>query len=220
MHEEPLDADLGSTFAITRVWVKAYPCCGLLHSTANALESLKREHALAPRDVSGIRICTGARAVEQNSDPDPREPMNAQYSLQYTAGVAIAKDARDPEAYAQHNLFDPDVRAVAARTRLERDEAMNVLFPAHFAARVAVTTTDGRVLERTVIDPKGTPADPLSFDEVKAKFRRLTAPVKSPDTIERIVHVVRGLADARDVEALSRALRERSLQPEHAGVAA
>jgi 2-methylcitrate dehydratase PrpD len=205
---EPLDADLGGAFAITRVWVKAYPCCGLLHSTAHALESLKREHALNPGNVKEIRIHTGSRAVEQNSDTDPREPMNAQYSLQYTAGVAIAKDARDPQAYAQENLFDRNVREVAARTRLEVDSAMNALFPTHFAARVAVSTTDGRVLERTVIDPKGTPADPLTFDEVEAKFYRLTAFAKSAQASEHIVHAVRNLTQDGDVESLSRTLRE------------
>ncbi len=208
---EELDRNLGKTFAITEIWVKAYPCCGLLHSSANALELLKLEHSLTAASIDEIRVCTGARAVEQNSNPDPREPMTAQYSLQYSAGVAIAKDARDPEAYAQENLFDPVVRAVAARTKLEVDPAMDALFPAHFAARVVVRTTDGRVLERTIIDPKGTVADPLSFEEVGEKFARLTAKVKHPEAIDRIQINARDLAAAASVEAFSRALREGDL---------
>ncbi len=208
-----LDNDLGKSFAITQIWVKAYPCCGLIHSTSHALESLKAEHRLSPARVEQIRICTGQRAVAQNGDPDPREPMAAQYSLQYSAGVAIANDARDPEAYAQENLFDLSVRQVAARTHLEVDEAMNALFPAHFAARVVVKTTDGRTLERTVIDPKGTPADPLSFDEVAAKFERLAAPVKEPQAIERANTAARELVSAPTLEAFSRSLREGNLLP-------
>jgi len=203
-----LDLDLGKTFAITQIWVKAYPCCGLLHSTANALEYLKHEHQLSAELIDEIRICSGERAVSQNGDPDPREPMTAQYSLQYTAGVSIAKDARDPQAYAQENLFDPVVRAVAARTRLEVDADMDALFPAHFAARVVVRTTDGRTLERTVIDPKGTVADPLSFEEIGAKFGRLTAPVKEPAAIERIRAAAHNLASAANLDVLSRALNE------------
>ena len=46
---EALDSDLGAAFAITRIWVKAYPCCGLIHSTAHALESLKAEHRFCLR---------------------------------------------------------------------------------------------------------------------------------------------------------------------------
>ena len=216
---DALDSDLGKFFAITQIWVKAYPCCGLIHSTSHALESLKAEHRLSPAQVGQIRICTGQRAVAQNGDPDPREPMAAQYSLQYCAGVAIAKDARDPEAYAQENLFDPSVRQVAARTHLEVDAAMNALFPAHFAARVVVKTTDGRTLERTVIDPKGTPADPLSFDEVAAKFARLAAPVKEPQAIERVRTAARELVSAPTLEPLSRSLREGNLSPSGAAPA-
>lgn len=209
---DALDSGLGKDLAITRIWVKAFPCCGLIHSTSHALEALKAEHRLSPAQVEEIRICTGERAVHQNGDPDPREPMTAQYSLQYSAGVAIAKDARDPEAYAQENLFDPDVRKIAARTRLEVDPEMNALFPAHFAARVVVKTVDGRTLERTVIDPHGTPADPFTFDEVAAKFARLTAPVKAPHAIERVRAAARELVDAPTLEPFSRSLREGDLR--------
>ncbi len=210
---EALDTDLGKSFAITRIWVKAYPCCGLLHSTSHALESLKAEFRLGITDVEEIIICTGERAVDQNSDPDPREPMNAQYSLQYCAGVAIARDARDPQAYAQENLLDPDVRHIAARTRLEVDDKMNALFPAHFAARVIVRTRDGRTLERTVIDPKGTVADPLDFDELEGKFAKLAAPVKDPAAIEDIRTAARALPASTDLKAFSTALRSGDLLP-------
>jgi 2-methylcitrate dehydratase PrpD len=197
--------------------VKAYPCCGLIHSTAHALESLKAEHELLDWNVETIRICTSRRAVEQNGDPDPREPMAAQYSLQYSAGVAIAKDARDPEAYAQHNLSDAGVRQIASRTRLEVDPKLDALYPAHFAARVVVTTKDGRNVERTVIDPHGTPADPCSFDEVAAKFSRLAETVKSPSSIERISAAARRLDRTGNLDELSRALREGNL-PDTAAV--
>ncbi len=208
---EVLDRDLGHTFAITQIWVKAYPCCGLLHSTSHALEALKAEHRLTSNNVAEIRIFTGERAVDQNNDPDPREPMTAQYSLQYCAGVAIAKDARDPQAYAQENLLDQEVRLIAARTHLEVDARMNALFPAHFAARVVVRTTDGRTLEQTVIDPKGTIADPLSFNEVAAKFARLTASVKYPQAIERVRKSARELVTAPSLDVFSRSLREGNL---------
>ena len=209
---DALDADLGKNLAITRIWVKAFPCCGLIHSTAHALEALKAEHRLLPGEIEEILICTGERAVHQNGDSDPREPMAAQYSLQYSAGVAIAKDARDPEAYAQENLNDAQVRAIAARTRLEVDCEMNALFPAHFAARVVVKTTDGRTLERTVIDPHGTPADPFTFDEVAAKFARLAGKVKEPQAIEAVRSAARELASAATLEPFSRALRTGDLR--------
>lgn len=217
---EALDADLGKSFAITQVWVKAYPCCGLIHSTSNALELLKAQHGLTTNNVEEIRILTGRRAVAQNGNPDPREPMAAQYSLQYSAGVAIAKDARDPVAYAQESLSDPDVRCVAARTRLEVDEEMDRLFPAHFAARAVVKTIDGRTFERTIVDPHGTPADPCTFEEIEAKFMRLAGQVKEAAAVERIRDSARALAASSNIDAFSRALREGNLSEAKAAVSA
>jgi len=94
-HPEYLDQDLGASLAITRVWVKAYPCCGFIHSTSHALESLKREHNITPGQVKQIRVYTNEHAVEHNGAPDPREPMAAQYSIPFCAGVALAADPRD-----------------------------------------------------------------------------------------------------------------------------
>jgi len=212
-----LNRDLGGAFAITQVWVKAYPCCGLIHSTSHALESLKREHGLTPEGVAEIRIYSSSRAVDQNGDPDPREPMTAQYSIPFTAGVAIAGDARDPAHYAEDRLADPVVRAVAARTRLHVDADMEALYPAHFAARVVVRSASGEEFERTVIDPHGTPADPCSFEEVEAKFCKLAAPVKLPEAIEQIRGAVRELAGASSVAALSAALRAGNRAPAQQG---
>ena len=73
-------------------------------------------------------------------------------------------------------------------------------------------TTDGRSLERTVVDPHGTPADPCSFDEVAAKFSKLAALVKKPEAIERIRSAARDLASTRLLDAFSGSLREGNLR--------
>lgn len=202
-----LDRELGASFAINRVWVKVYSCCGLLHSTAHALEALKSDHRITPGQVKQIRVYSGRRAVEQNGDPDPRETMAAQYSIQFSAGVALAKDARDPSAYAEENLQDPTVRALAARTVLGVDKQMDDLFPAHFAARVEVELIDGRVVQKTVIDAHGTPADPCTAAEIEKKFRLLAGAVKTPRSVDRIVQAVREVQSAPTLEDLSRELR-------------
>jgi len=48
VYPERLDEALGKDFAVNRVWIKAYACCGLIHSTMHALEHLKAAHAIVP----------------------------------------------------------------------------------------------------------------------------------------------------------------------------
>ncbi|MCC7081050.1 MAG: MmgE/PrpD family protein [Burkholderiales bacterium] len=208
VYPERIDADLGTDFAVSRVWIKAYACCGLIHSTMHALEQLKAVHAITPSSVRSVRVRTSKRAAEQNGDPDPQDTMTAQYSIPFCAGVALTADARSPEPFMPDHLWDERVRGIAARTQLDVDPAMDAHYPAHFGAHVAVELESGAKHERTVLDPHGTPADPFTPAEAEAKFRTLAGAAKDAHGIEAILAAVARLdASAASVAALSAALR-------------
>ncbi len=202
---EALTSNLGSDYAISKVWVKAYPCCGLIHSVSHAIEAIRAESALTPADVKSIVVHTSRRAVEHNGDPNPQETMAAQYSIPYCAGAAVVKNPRDPASFDANGLRDPEIRRVAALTQLRIDEKMDALYPAHFAARVQVALHNARHYERTVIDPHGTASDACDAAEIEAKFRLLAKPVK-PQGIDPVIAAVRALRAAPSVTALSAAL--------------
>lgn len=205
---EALTRHLGSDYAIAKVWVKAYPCCGLIHSVSHAIESIRAESALMPADVKTIVVHTSRRAVEHNGDPNPQETMAAQYSIPYCAGAAVVKNPRDPASFDAHGLHDPEIRRVAALTQLRIDEKMDALYPAHFAARVEVRLYNERQYERTVIDPHGTASDACDAAEIEAKFRLLAKPVKprGQQSSDPVIAAVRALRTAPSVAALSAAL--------------
>ena len=203
---EALTRDLGREYAVSKVWVKAYPCCGLIHSVSHAIEAIRKETSLTPADVKKIVVHTSRRAVEHNGDPNPQETMAAQYSIPYCAGAAVVKNPRDPAAFDQDGLRDPEIRRVAALTQLRIDERMDALYPAHFAARVEVTLNGERKAERTVIDPHGTASDACDAAEIEAKFRLLAKPVTQTQRIDQVIHAVRELRGAATVDAFSAAL--------------
>ena len=197
---------LGEDYAISRVWVKAYPCCGLIHSVSNAIEIIKRDSAMTPADVKRIVVHTSKRAVEHNGDPDPQETMAAQYSIPYCVGAAVVKNPRDPAAFDTRVLADAEIRRVSRLTQLRIDEKLDALYPAHFAARVAVELKDQRRFESTVIDPHGTAADACDAAEIEAKFRLLAQPVADGGRIERVIGAVSDLRGSSTIAALSAAL--------------
>ena len=202
-----LTADLGRDYAIEKVWVKAYPCCGLIHSVSHAIESIKKQTAFAPEDIEKIIVSTSQRAVEHNGEPNPQEAMSAQYSIPYCAGVAAVKNPRDPAGFDAEGLKDPRVRRVAALTQLQIDEKMDALYPAHFAARVEIQFTQARQMQCTVIDPHGTAADACDRAEIEAKFRLLAKPVQSAPRIEQMLLAVSQLQGCPNTADLSAALQ-------------
>lgn len=201
-----LTRDLGREYAIAKVWVKAYPCCGLIHSVSHAIEAIRKETVFTPADVKKIVVHSSRRAVEHNGDPNPQETMAAQYSIPYCAGAAVVRNPRDPAAFDAEGLRDPEIRRVSALTQLRIDEKMDALYPAHFAARVEVLLNGERRAEREVIDPHGTASDACDAAEIEAKFRLLAKPVKSPPRVDAVIGAVRALRGAASVAAFSAAL--------------
>ena len=198
--------------AITEVWVKVYPCCGAIHSTLSALESLKREYGFAPAEVGEIHVHSSNRCVTQNGGRDPQDTMSAQYSIPFCVGVAVAKDPRDPASFADSGRNDPVVRGLAARTVLAVDPEIDRMYPGRLGARVVVRLNDGREVSKEVLDPPGSHADPCAPAEIEDKFRRLAASVKPREAVERIVETVRRLPASVSLAELSRALREKNIE--------
>ncbi|MSP97884.1 MAG: MmgE/PrpD family protein [Betaproteobacteria bacterium] len=206
-----LDEYLGKSFAITHVHLKVWPCCSLLHSAVQALEALKQEHGLLPPQIKRIRLNTSARVIAQNGDSDPRESMAAQYSLPFCAGAALARDAQDPVTFEPQSLGDENVRMLMKCVELVEDEEINAQYPDHVGSKAEITLASGRVVSAAVLDPHGTPADPCSVDEIEARFRRLTATVKTPDAANRIIAAARRLTKAPSLDEFSKTLREGNL---------
>jgi 2-methylcitrate dehydratase PrpD len=185
---------LGQDWALARTWTKVWPCCGVLHSAVHGLEALRTRFALTPERIAAVRIGTSKRGIAQHNNPDPRESMGAQYSLPFCAALALAGDAKDPEAYDGVRLTDPAVRALMPRVSLHVDPEIDAAYPDRFAARVAVETADGSVLDATVWDAHGMPADPCSGEEVEAKVRRLCNAEIGASATEAILAAARRMA--------------------------
>jgi len=71
--------------------------------------------------------------------------------------------------YTHPAIEDPRVLALAGRISHEPREF--ITYPSAFPAAVRIRTADGRTLEAEVPYQRGGPENPMSVDEVRAKFR-------------------------------------------------
>lgn len=203
---ELLSQGLGEDWAIRRNWVKMFPCCALIHTAAEAVETLRAEARLAPADVRAIRVGTSERCVIQNGEREPREPMAAQYSIPFNAALAMVGDARDPNAFLPPLLNDARIHDMIGRVELSVDAEVDKAYPDLFGAKVEIEATDGRKFQRTSWNAHGTPSDPCTPQEIRDKFRKLASARVSEAAVEAIVQAVDGLGDRASVAALVAAL--------------
>ena len=75
---------------------------------------------------------------------------------------------------------------------------------------VELSLKDGRTLTRRVEHARGTLGNPLTRDEVRAKYVRLTRPVVPPARARAIMAEVDGIDRARDLRRLGALLRART----------
>lgn len=203
---QALDQELGENFAVSRVWTKVYPCCGVLHTTAQALHALRVENRVDPAAIKSVRVGTNKRAMALNGEVAPKETMAAQYSMPFTAAVALTRDPKDPRYYMGDALNDPVVCELARRVELYADTEMEALYP-RYGTRAELRLHDGRTFDTKLLDAHGTPADPCSEDEAKEKFRCLAAITNSDESIREVLAVVERIDKLPSVRPLSEALR-------------
>jgi 2-methylcitrate dehydratase PrpD len=203
---QALDHGLGEEYAVSCVWTKVYPCCGVLHTTAQALHALRVEHRIEPSSIARVRIGTNKRAIALNGEVAPKETMAAQYSMPFTAAVALARDPKDPRFYDTDALQDRQVCELARRVELYADPEMEALYP-RYGTRAEVRLDDGRTLDMTLLDAHGTPADPCSEAEAKEKFRCLAAVTNTDQSIREVLSLVERLESLSSLSPLSNALR-------------
>ncbi len=152
--------------------LKPYPCCGSTHSSINRMIHLARTHNLTPDRVAKIEIMPHARRLPHTNNPDPRTPLGAKFSIQYTVARALADRAVRLDHFEGDAHFDPAIRDLMARTEARQHPDMPDESPLQWGAEVVVTTRDGQRLASRLDDFErlGPGAAPMSTEDLWTKF--------------------------------------------------
>lgn len=94
------------------------------------------------------------------------------------------------------------LRSLIARLTVVEEPEFTRRYPAESRSRVEVTTRDGRRLAAETSHPKGHHRNPLTDDEIEAKFRGLASVALGPARSDRVLAEVRGLENAPSLDAL------------------
>ncbi|MFQ5896187.1 MAG: MmgE/PrpD family protein [Nitrospinota bacterium] len=191
----------GGEMRIEKVSLKAFAAEYLTHSPITALLALREAHGLRAENVRRITVKTSARAAQILGDPAKYEPATketADHSLPYCMAAALVDGEVTPAQFAETRLWDPRIRALLPKVKVEVAPEMEALTPENQPALVEVETTSGEVFSREVRYARGDPRDPMSEEEVEAKFRALASEVLSAERQDEL------LASARRLEEVER----------------
>ena len=192
----PFWRDLGTRWRIGEQYFKAYPVCRWAQPAIEAALELQRAHRFAAADIAGIAIESFREAVALGSQcalPTRDRRGAVQPSVSGRRGARVRSRRRGRGRRARPQRSAQVARLVAATTATE-DAAFSDRFPAERWARVRITLGDGRTLVSEPARARGNPENPLSDDELRAKYRELAAPVLGAERAARIERAVDTLA--------------------------
>jgi len=197
-------ADLGSRWETPRIAYKGYPACHFIHGSLGATAGLS---PLDPDEIEDVVVTIPEAGVSLVLEPAeakvrPRTVYEAKFSLQYSTATMLVHGSAGLAAYSDEAIADPKVLELARRVRYETKEYPT--YPAAFPGGVRITMRDGTVHEADLEYQRGGPENPLSDDEVRAKFRENAGLALPAEAVESLEQAILSLERLDDVAGLLR----------------
>ena len=193
---------LGEKFLITRCGYKPFPTEALTHQPMTAVQMIMQENGLTAEEVARIHVKTTTRGADILSDPskyDPQTKETADHSLPFCLAAVAADGGVYPSTFEGDKLFDPRIRRLLPLIEVVADPEIDALFPAVKRAIAVIETTDGRTFTKTVDHAKGSPENPMSDDELIAKFRANAGGVMDADRQDAVIAATLAFDELSDV---------------------
>ncbi len=166
---------LGTRWATAETSFKYHACCRHTHPAADALLQVMQAHQLQPADLARVVTHVHQGAIDVLGPVcQPTTVHQSKFSMGTTLALAARFGHAGLTEFDQHFL-DQSTKALRDRVEMILDEEVDAAYPQRWIGKVSVTTTDGRVLQGRVDEPKGDPGNTLSRDEITAKALRLAA---------------------------------------------
>lgn len=166
---------LGTRWATAETSFKYHASCRHTHPAADALLQVMRAHDLKPADLARVVTHVHQGAIDVLGPVvNPATVHQSKFSMGTVLGLVARFGHAGLVEFDKHFQEDLTVE-LREKVVMELDAEVDAAYPRRWIGKVTVTTTDGRVLQGRVDEPKGDPGNTLSRDEITAKAQRLAA---------------------------------------------
>jgi 2-methylcitrate dehydratase PrpD len=192
---------LGEVWEISTLAYKPYPSGFVIHPVTDACLEIAQNNRYDPASIERIELTLNPLAAQLTSRPNPATRNQAMVSLEHWTAVSLIYKAAGIGQLAEPILRDPLVAALRAKIKLKTDDAVG-----REAAIARVVLSDGKALESTITDCRGSAGRPLTDEDIAIKTRDQLRIAFSAADAERIVAECWKIEQYSHVEPLARML--------------
>jgi 2-methylcitrate dehydratase len=196
-------------YRLPRVAFKRFPIQIELQAVAEVGASLSAKVRDRAQIIQAITVETYPGIIERVADPAKFKPQTkgtADHSLPVCLAMALLDGDVTVAQFEKDRWRAPDVMALVEKTSVKPGEALAKL-PKGRGASVEIVFADGQSVRETVEVPEGDAERPLSKSSLERKFMNFAVPVVGKAGAERVMSLVDGIGELKDVRELTQALR-------------
>lgn len=162
-------------YEIERIYRKPYAACRHCHPAIEAALTIKHQHGIEFADIAMVQVETYKLAVCGHDHRDIQGVASAKLSTPFSVALALIKDSVNLMDFNHGTVNDNMILELMKKVRVHINDELTSWSPLRRAAIVKITTTNGIVFSHEVDYPKGEPENPMTRQEVVAKYNELAA---------------------------------------------
>ncbi|MCH8197106.1 MAG: MmgE/PrpD family protein [Proteobacteria bacterium] len=204
--EGAISGKLGNpwTFASPGISIKPHPCGSLTHPGMTKMRELIAEHDIAPEDVVAIKVGTNSHMPNALIHHRPENELQAKFSMEFCIAILLLERRAGLNEFNDETVGRADVKAMIEKVDFGVHAEAEAAGYDKMTTIIEITLADGREITGRADFGKGSPADPMSFDEVAGKFRQCAEYAGfGADAAETVVATVGSLETLGDVRELT-----------------
>jgi 2-methylcitrate dehydratase PrpD len=191
------------TFANPGVSIKPHPSGSLTHPGMTEMARLIREHDIKAADVKHVRIGTNSNMPNALIHHRPQDELQAKFSMEFCMAILLLDRKAGLGEFTDATTQREDVKAMIEKVDFVVDDKAEKAGYHKMTTIIDITLNDGRVIHGEADFGKGSPANPMSYDEVANKFRENADHARlSRAAVDEVVSLVRDLESQPSLERL------------------
>jgi 2-methylcitrate dehydratase PrpD len=207
---EMIDGKLGApwTFAFPGVSIKPHPSGSLTHPGMAVMMELILKNDIRPDMVKRVAVGTNHNMPNALIHHQPRNELQAKFSMEFCMAILLLERKGGLEQFTDAVVNRPDVQAMIAKVDFAMHPEAEAAGFDKMTTIIEIELTDGRIIKGRADFGKGSPANPMTDEELSEKFRQCAAwgglNAEQSRAVLDIVWNIEKLGDVRDLAKLLR----------------
>ena len=192
------------TLAYPGVSIKPHPSGSLSHPAMGEMLRLIKENNIKPGDVQKVDVGANHAMTTSLLHHRPTTGLQGKFSMEFCMAILLLDRKAGLVEFQDKVVRRPDVQEMIERINFYIDPVAENAGLDKMTSLLKITLKDGRVITGRAEFAKGSPSNPMSYEEVADKFRGCAEFAKWPTAkTESVIAAVKSLESVTDMSKLT-----------------